>query len=76
MTTLSLLRARRKEIACAHASDLPVWGRRTLLIVSALLMPYAVAEDVQFDNSFLPAGSSGIDLTLFQSGNPVMSGTY
>jgi outer membrane usher protein len=76
MTTLSLLRARRTEIACAHASDLPVWGRRTLLIVSALLMPYAMAEDVQFDNSFLPAGSSGIDLTLFQSGNPVMSGTY
>ncbi|EIK58895.1 fimbria/pilus outer membrane usher protein [Pseudomonas lactis] len=39
-------------------------------------MPLAMAEDVQFNDAFLPVGSSGIDLSLFQSGNPVMSGEY
>ncbi|OPA86348.1 fimbrial protein [Pseudomonas fluorescens] len=39
-------------------------------------MPHALAEEVQFNNAFLPEGSSGIDLALYQSGNPVMSGEY
>lgn len=42
----------------------------------ALVMESAFAEDVQFNASFLPADSRGLDLDRYQKGNPVMSGKY
>lgn len=66
----------RKESSCASSSPAKDWFRLTSLICGALSMPLAMAEEVQFNDAFLPEGSSGIDLSLFQSGNPVMSGEY
>ncbi|MDF3162815.1 fimbrial biogenesis outer membrane usher protein [Pseudomonas proteolytica] len=46
------------------------------LICGVLLMPQGMAEEVQFNEDFLPIGSSGINLDLYQTGNPVMTGEY
>lgn len=51
-------------------------GQRVVLACGSFLVLQVWAEEVQFNDAFLPAGSSGIDLSLFQSGNPVMSGEY
>lgn len=76
MNPLFDLRICRRDFPCADARLSKVWGGRITLICSALLMPQAMAEEVQFNDAFLPVGSSGIDLELYQSGNPVMSGEY
>lgn len=34
------------------------------------------AEEVQFNEAFLPTGSRGLDLSLYQKNNPVLAGTY
>lgn len=69
-------RLRRMDFSCAASRFPKGWSRQATLICGALMMPPAMAEDVQFDDAFLPEGSSGIDLSLYQSGNPVMSGQY
>lgn len=76
MIAFSRFRLWRKESSCAAFRLSIGWRQPATLICSAFLMPLAMAEEVQFDNAFLPQGSSGIDLSLFQSGNPVMSGEY
>jgi outer membrane usher protein len=76
MNTFSHLRLRRKDFSCAHVRRSTVLGRLFLLMAGALPMTHVMAEEVQFNDAFLPVGSSGIDLALFQNGNPVMSGKY
>ncbi|WP_257627010.1 fimbria/pilus outer membrane usher protein [Pseudomonas sp. Xaverov 259] len=44
--------------------------------MGALLLPKTMAEEVQFNEAFLPVGSSGIDLALYSNANPIMSGEY
>lgn len=39
-------------------------------------MSVAQAEDVQFNEAFLPEDSRSLDLTVYQKGNPVLSGEY
>jgi len=36
----------------------------------------AIAEEVMFDDTFLPEGSRSLDLTPYQQGNPVLPGDY
>lgn len=40
------------------------------------LCTLAHAEEVQFNEAFLPAGSRGLDLSLYQKNNPVLAGIY
>lgn len=40
------------------------------------VMPLAQAEEVQFNDAFLPADSRSLDLTAYQKGNPVLPGEY
>lgn len=76
MIAHSHFHARRKVLSRADFSIRGRWRQRVILICSVFLMPLAMAEEVLFNDDFLPEGSSGIDLSLFQSGNPVMSGEY
>ncbi|AQR69258.1 fimbrial protein [Janthinobacterium sp. LM6] len=39
-------------------------------------MPLAYADEVEFNSAFLPEGSRGLDLAVYQKGNPVLPGTY
>ncbi|MDP1051033.1 hypothetical protein, partial [Klebsiella quasipneumoniae] len=47
-----------------------------LTALVALLAPSAWAEDVQFNDAFLPEDSRSLDLTRYQKGNPVLPGNY
>ncbi len=70
------LRTCRKVLSCAAATFSKVSGRPLALIMGALLLPKTMAEEVQFNEAFLPVGSSGIDLALYSNANPIMSGEY
>lgn len=76
MNTLSRFCICRKDLSRSDASTSKAWSQRAVLICGVLLIPQVWAEEAQFNDAFLPEGSSGIDLALFQSGNPVMSGEY
>lgn len=47
-----------------------------LCSVASLTMSAAHAERVEFNTAFLPEDSRHLDLTAYQSGNPVMPGKY
>ncbi|QQZ38723.1 fimbrial biogenesis outer membrane usher protein [Pseudomonas sp. SK2] len=38
--------------------------------------PFLVAQEVHFNNAFLPEGSRDLDISAYQTGNPVMAGMY
>ena len=55
----------------------------TALILKALAiapgvwgMQGALAQEVQFNDAFLPEDSRNLDLSAYQAGNPVMPGQY
>jgi len=41
-----------------------------------LALPATHADEVEFNNAFLPEGSRSLDLAVYQKGNPVLPGTY
>lgn len=49
---------------------------KSLTTLSGAWVTSVVAEDVQFNDAFLPADSRSLDLTMYQKGNPVLSGEY
>ncbi|MHC8308715.1 fimbria/pilus outer membrane usher protein [Pseudomonas sp. GT1P32] len=49
---------------------------KSLTTLSGAWVTSVVAEDVQFNDAFLPADSRSLDLTVYQKGNPVLSGEY
>ncbi|NVZ69505.1 fimbrial biogenesis outer membrane usher protein [Pseudomonas costantinii] len=50
---------------------------KALAVLSgALLAPSVWAEDVQFNDAFLPEDSRSLDLTQYEKGNPVLPGNY
>ncbi len=54
----------------------------SMLLKALVIMPglfvsqSALAEEVQFNDAFLPEGSQSLDLTLYEKGNPVLPGDY
>ncbi|MBT9266238.1 fimbrial biogenesis outer membrane usher protein [Pseudomonas sp. MG-9] len=44
--------------------------------VGACYGPFLVAQEVQFNDAFLPEGSRDLDISAYQAGNPVMPGVY
>ncbi|RYZ51120.1 MAG: fimbrial biogenesis outer membrane usher protein, partial [Sphingobacteriales bacterium] len=50
---------------------------KALVIMPGLFVSQsALAEEVQFNDAFLPEGSQSLDLTLYEKGNPVLPGDY
>lgn len=45
-------------------------------ILGACCGPSVVAQEVQFNDAFLPEGSRDLDIGAYQTGNPVMPGVY
>jgi outer membrane usher protein len=41
-----------------------------------LVMPAVYANEVEFNAAFLPEGSRGLDLAVYQKGNPILPGVY
>jgi outer membrane usher protein len=51
-------------------------ARFLVFLPCGLAMTVAYAQDVHFNDVFLPEGSQDIDLSAYQSGNPVWPGNY
>lgn len=50
---------------------------KTLAVMPGVcLAPLVWAEDVQFNDAFLPEDSRSLDLTQYEKGNPVLPGDY
>jgi len=77
MKTLPRLGARPQARPRFALNPVAVLVFQALTGVSAVFAAQAAfAEDVQFNDAFLPEDSQTLDLTAYQQGNPVLPGEY
>ncbi len=68
------LLGRRSHSALKSLNILALKG--VFFSLGACYGPSLVAQEVHFNSTFLPEGSRDLDISAYQTGNPVMSGMY
>lgn len=77
MTTFSSSGAIPRARACFALNPLAALMFNTFALMSGTLQTQnASAEEVQFNEAFLPRGSQDLNLDPYQNGNPVLAGNY